>query len=350
MKDNSRPDGLVLSLIRSNSRILALLIGIVSAAAMLFCIEAIFYVLNHRENIEQSSLGPLYQYDELLGYKPKPNVVVPEIKRRNGEVIFDVTYSIDSYGRRITPVQNLEDRVQTILFFGCSFTFGTGVNDNETIPFYVSQFAPKYMPYNYGYRGYGPQAILAQLQSDEIIKQVHKTDGTILVYTYIDGHISRITGSMRVLKWAHHFPYYIIDSYDRLVRKGNFTSGRRFLTYFYQVIGRSQFVQYFDIDHPRINNDHIRLTARIIEESRNAFRDKFDSDNFYVLIYPGQRRYGKELIHYLKKAGVRYLDYSRLQDKMVYDRIKGDGHPTAKSHRAIAARLVKDLGIFGDDE
>ena len=42
-------------------------------------------------------------------------------------------------------------------------TFGLGVNDDETMPFYVAQYASHYTPYNYCVSGHHPHYVLAQL-------------------------------------------------------------------------------------------------------------------------------------------------------------------------------------------
>lgn len=328
------------------------MIGVAFAIVVLLCAEGVCDALNHRKekNIETMWTETLAQDDELLGYKAKPNAQVSAIKKSDGKIVYDVTYSIDEYSRRISPVKNPELGTNSILFFGGSFAFGEGVNDNETMPFHVSELAPHYRPYNYGFCGYGPQQMLAKLQDDEIIKEVKVDEGhKMLIYTFLDAHIGRAIGDMHSSSWTHHTPYYVIDDDEGLVRKGDFTSGRPIVTFLYRRIARSQLVKYFGVNHPRINDDHIRITARIIEESRNAFREKFNSNDFYVLIYPGSR-YGQRMIPYFESAGIRYLDYSDLIDptKKAFHLGESDHHPTAQAHKAVAARLVKDIGILDD--
>ena len=76
-------------------------------------------------------------------------------------------------------------------------TFGLGVNDNETMPFYVAHFASHYRPYNYGVSGYGPHNMLAQLQRGNLTKEINENHG-IAIYTFIDHHIDRAIRTMRV--------------------------------------------------------------------------------------------------------------------------------------------------------
>jgi len=65
-----------------------------------------------------------------------------------------------------------------------------------------------------------------------------------------------------------------------------------------------------------------------------------------VLLYPGVR-FGKDIIPYLARAGVKYLDYADFINWPHPElSLEGRGaHPTAQGHRIIAAQLAQDLGI-----
>ena len=288
-------------MIQSHPQTVALLIGTVLAFMLLVCVEGGFYLINQNKAGVKYIHKQVGQFEVLQGYEMTPNAKVLRIKKRNEKILYEVIYSTDEYGRRITPAESHKDRTNFLLFFGGSFTFGGGVNDNETMPYYVSRVASKYKPYNYGIGATGPPHMLAKLQSVQITKEIDEAKG-ISVYTFIDDHVNRVVGSSRMLRWGSHFPYFTIDRNERLIRKGNFASGRTILTFVYRTIGNSQIGRYFGINLPIINEHHIRLTSRVIEESRNVFRDKFNSDEYYVLIYPGSRHYGKKLIPFLEKG------------------------------------------------
>jgi hypothetical protein len=49
------------------------------------------------------------------------------------------------------------------------------------------------------------------------------------------------------------------------------------------------------------------------------------------------------MIPYLKKAGVKFIDY---HDKPAEPGIKGDGHPSPKGHFNVASQLAKDINAF----
>ncbi|MCB0213954.1 MAG: SGNH/GDSL hydrolase family protein, partial [Anaerolineae bacterium] len=193
--------GLVLALSGSLGTLLNALIGVIFTALLLYGIELFYYRLNHPSTPPEANAAPppaisregdytqdFTHPDELLGYVVRPDAQIHSIKKMGDEVIYDVVYTTDSYHRRITPVDNPEQRDKFMLFFGDSFTFGEGVHDNETLPYYVAQDLPDYMPYNYGLSGYGPQQMLAKLQSDDLATEVTESDG-IAIYIFIDAHV-----------------------------------------------------------------------------------------------------------------------------------------------------------------
>lgn len=329
-------------------------INLIFTVAILIFIEGIFFILNSlKERIAvyegEYDRKAFFQEDELLGYKPKINMRVSSVKKIRDKTIYNITYSIDEFGRRITPIIDSKQRPNFIMFFGCSYTFGQGVNDNETMPFYVSKFSSStYSPYNYGCIGYGPQNMLAKLQSNDINKEIKEKKG-ILIYTFIDDHIRRVVGSMRVYNtFGKNLPYFTIDKKGKLIRKCNFTSGRPVLSFLYRAIWRSQLVRYFcrNIDFKLwINESDLKLTCRILEEAYSIFRKKFNSEDFYVIFYP-HSIFGIKMIPYLEKAGIKYLDYSLLYMPDKEFRIEGDGHPNKKAYLDLALRITKDLGIF----
>lgn len=333
-------------------RITAFLIGVILSIIVLFCLETICYVLNiykSKKNPKHEwyySTQEYFQHDELLGYKPKSSIQTLAKLTIDGELVYDVVYSIDDYHRRISPVNHYGSRKKFALFFGGSYTFGEGVNDDETLPFYFSEFSSQYMPYNYGFHGYGPQEMLAKLQDDKFQEEIKERTG-ILVYTYLNGHVDRAIGSMYVFnEWGANMPFYTIDSQDNLIRKGSFSSGRPIISRFYKVLGRSYFMKYFNVQFPlRITDRHYKLTAKIIEESRDEFRRKFASENFYVVIYPNKRT-EKKIIPYFEKMSIKYFDYSNLFDPSGSYIFKGDGHPSPKAYRAIAERLSSDIPAY----
>ena len=61
---------------------------------------------------------------EILGYAPRKDNTAAHRKYYGNELIFDVLYTIDADGLRISPPFNPENNNGSILFFGGSFIYG----------------------------------------------------------------------------------------------------------------------------------------------------------------------------------------------------------------------------------
>lgn len=323
--------------------------GVVFTMALLLCIEVVFYTLNLfkpplKPKTTVVSSEVYVELDEALGYKLKPGLQITETQTIEGQQIYDVVYTIDDKGRRVTPVSRPEDRTHFILFFGGSYTFGAGLNDDETLPAYVGEFAPDYRPYNYGVPGYGTQQVFAKLQSDDLAAEIPQKQG-IAIYTFICAHIKRVIGTSDMQNaWGEFMPYYSLDAEGELVRNGNLISSRPTRAVLFTAVEISQTAKYFHLTLPRINDSHVSLTARMIEEAAKNYKKNFDSDAFYVLLYP-PAPCASRLTPYLDEANINYLNYDSLftlDDEGLWI---PDGHPTAPAQKIVAEKLVTDLGI-----
>ncbi|MBL4655272.1 MAG: hypothetical protein JKY33_05565 [Bacteroidia bacterium] len=335
--------GLVLIKNKSfNKSIIHICINILIIFLLVFMLESVFYLLNTKKNNEVLIQENYVLQDSLLGYKPKPDKKVHSKKIIKDITVYDVTYTIDKYGRRYTPTDS-STKNRFAIFFGCSHVFGAGVNDNETLPYYFGTLDDNYHSYNYGFLGYGPQQMLALLESGALTDQIQKNNGVAL-YLFTDDHVQRAVGSMTVYNlWGENMPYYVIDD-DTLLRKGNFTTGRSFISFIYKILGKSNIVDYFNISFPiKINNEHLNLTALVIAKAADYYKSQFNNDNFYVLFKP-ESKYVNALAPMLNDRNVNFLDYTNLfnkTDSAMY--IIGDGHPSAEANKRLAKKLVKDI-------
>jgi hypothetical protein len=330
---------------------------IVTAVIMVLFIKCIFLLaINYQNKKPKGFDGILVIYDSLLGYKPKPDCIHRSIKKSNdGTLIYDVQNSIDGNSHRITPVQDGSDRKCFILFFGCSFTYGEGLEDNQTLPFYVAQFCPEYMPYNFAFRGYGPQNMTAQLSSPTLQQQIKEKQG-LGIYVYNAWHIARTNGFMSVYNWwGRTLPNYFITKDGSVKRDGDFTTGRPWRSLLFQLLHKTRIAALFKMEiPPSINDKHIDLVCALIKESQTRFLKKFPGGRFYVLFHPYCTGNTTRITHYLQDNGIGFFAYPGLYDEdMATDWkhiITGDGHPSAYANKKLAEKLsadINDLNLAG---
>ena len=93
------------------------------------------------------------------------------------------------------------------MFFGDSYTFGIGVNDDETLPNVFSILSGMRV-LNFGVRGYGPHHMLRLLERD-VPKKITSSFPRLIVYTAIEDHIARAAGRAA---WDQNGPLYEIQN------------------------------------------------------------------------------------------------------------------------------------------
>lgn len=330
------------------------LVGLLLTVCILMAVEVVFRYLHKPETNE--IVGEYTQGfnipDPDYGYRPKPDSSISVTKKDStGRSIYSVRYSIDEFSRRVTPQENTKDRNRFLIFFGCSFTFGEGIEDDQTLPYFAARQAPCYATYNYGYSGYGPQQMLVRLHDPGFYRQIAQKKGIMI---YSPAHVSRAIGSYKVsTSWGKNFPYFYLDQAGNLKRDGDFQSGRPSTSFIYGALSKSVFLDTFlrpyDIPHTFSDSD-IETTARIIEKSFQLFNSQFNDSKAYFMLLPGVDYSDREVARHLVKSGIQVLDFSdRKEFRNDGYVIPNDGHPTALWNEQLAGLIVEKLGISGKE-
>lgn len=162
-----------------------------------------------------------------LGYAYPPNLKNYTSKKVayhtnfRKEVIYEVTYNTDSLSNRYTPHDNsnIPSKSESILFLGDSLTFGEGLNDNETLSYFIQTQTGR-SSLNAGLHGYGAHQSLKILEDEDLFKK--RTKGhTIksIIYRSIENHINRTAGYS---PWDIDGPCYELTGPNIVQYKGSF--------------------------------------------------------------------------------------------------------------------------------
>ena len=132
-------------------------VPIISTGLMLTLGEfSIPYIVCNEDTLTQHDSSTSYgggRYNERVlgfGYRPIPGVHTSRKLTSDGEVIYDVVYTIGEDGYR----RDVNAEVFDAFIYGGSFTFGEGLNDDETIPYYLNEMYG-IRTKNVGMHGYG---------------------------------------------------------------------------------------------------------------------------------------------------------------------------------------------------
>ena len=322
---------------------------------LFFYISIVFFALGIFETYLWITEKPEIQTDfpknaiirnhEILGYAPSKNIAAPHSKYYKKDLIFDVVYSIDSDGLRISPPCNTDSNLGSILFFGGSFTFGTGVNDKETMPYQVGiKTKGKYWIYNFGFRGYGPHQMLSAIQHG-FVERIVKYKPRYAIYQALRGHIGRAGG---LGFWDIHGPKYILNKDGSIVYDGHFNKEiTKILIKSY--IFRKILVK--KLNSINFDKRYVDLFIEIVSTSRELIESRYPECEFHVLFWDDNRHINnQDILNALREKGIRihiisniFKELSASVKQSGLKISKYDPHPTPLAHEIIAEYVARQI-------
>ncbi|GEM_PF-932572 len=317
-----------------------------------------------------------YKYNERIMLTSPPIIICSEDGRKiargiKGEGTITVGnnphtfyFETDTKGRRITPQPNTDNKGINCLFFGCSFTFGTGVNNNQTLPYYFGQLHPEIEVYNYGIPGGSPQEIYLQSTQSEIFADISPKH-TVVIYSFISDHLRRLKGTLNLIfrapKWVGCLPKLEFVN-DRIINKGKFEETHPYLFSFANILSKSllvkQMINYTQLDYPSpFTNENYDFLYILLNETKNQLSTYFPNLDFVIFIYPEHcstpntcpnLNYFMNLLNEKKNLWVISCEEKEIQEK--YSHLKSleehiilDGHPSPECYELFAEWINKEL-------
>lgn len=265
--------------------------------------------------------------------------------RRTGAIIYSVDYTIDPNLLRQTESC---ERGPAIVFFGCSFAFGEGLNDAETLPqAFADSIGRKERVLNLGFSGYGPQQWLSELQSG-LFDSVIGERGRLFVFWTGPGHIERAACKPY---WMRHAPRYALEN-GKLVLKGECYEGLSLRLREWA----DHWASYRWLVEPqvrKVNREDVELYVEMVLAAVDLAKEKYGVPA--IVLYdrtmdlprddlPATGFSAETIIERLKEGGATVIDVSLDNEKTTgaVISIPTDRHPTALANRLRAA-LLKDF-------
>jgi hypothetical protein len=290
-----------------------------------------------------------YPWDPVVQFRPLANTVVKARATWRDELLYDVSYTIDAAGARVTP--GSADRAPTYLFIGDSYTFSEGVNDADTLP---SQFARRLNPpahvVNLGVPGWGPTHMLRALETGLYDRYVVGKVAAVVMWV-TPPNLERATGES---SWLGNAPRYDWGADGKLRHTGTFTQHR--------------------LTHPIDGLAYLARThLRLVRRFSYAAEERKQADYYVALIGRiralVRERYGAPLILLSNGPEASPPDQPDLQYLPAFEGLRGlgapvvsvrsligppakwgqyfiphDGHPTPLLNRVVAEALADILG------
>jgi hypothetical protein len=342
----------------------AKLLWLNAGSACLLFGAAEFYFLERRHTpaTQEGTMRTSWmRLDDVLGYAPKAGALVTDRRiLRGGELMWDVSYTIDDRGLRVTPRPDGPDsRTDCVLFFGDSFTFGTGVSDQETMPYQVAMKSAKAIRvFNFGVGGYGAHQMLSAIEH-RLIEKVTGCDRRLVkqvIYQAIWQHAGRVAGLVR---WDHHGPWYDFDETGAVIYRGHFDDGfqgiwrRIWLVTATQAAKSEVYRRVMGITGEalrRLGDTDLALYVSVVARTRELIHTRYPCASFHVLFWDTNEDPSLEILDRLRLLGPQLHRMSTILPNYDYG-VGGstykihpqDGHPNALAHELIADRVVETI-------
>lgn len=270
--------------------------------------------LSPREPLE------IHQTDPILGWTNKANA-----KAVDRHYDYEVTYDLNEHGHRAAgniKREGNDSEQPSVVCLGGSFTFGQGVENDETYPYVTSQLlGDQFQVINAGVNGWG--TVQATLYLDRIIAQGKRP--AIVTYGFIPAHLVRNADRESWLK--------VLALSDREKPVINFYKDHPI---FQRLVGVGDGAE----DSPSLDEEEADITLKCIARMDQLCK-QIDA-KFYCLLLgndsaPDSPSFATSewLEKELAELGVSTISMIDIPP----ERFRHDGHPLPSWHQKVAERL-----------
>lgn len=233
-----------------------------------------------------------------------------------------------------------------IVLFGCSFTYGYGLEENQTFSQKLADASGRTV-YNRGWIGTGTPFMYYQLNRKDIKKEI--PDAEYIIYTFMPDHFYRLLGG-RVSAFAPD----IMLSYK--IKNGKLIEQKPLFLPLHSLF---TVINIEDIIHSKKNRDlepQKQMFDKLMLESFKLAKLKYPNAKFIILLFDNKEEHNKggksnAISTYVKTYNqkgfvvipVDKLLGHKLEDSKYYTT---DGyHPSETAWNEIVPKLVKNLNL-----
>jgi len=316
------------------SLLIPTLVFVVSAEAILRAMGAEPWRVREI-SIEVHPGGKFFTKHPILGYSHIPGEF--EVTLRTGYT-FHVTHLPNTL--RIThPIEQVEEEGGTrtkeeIWIFGCSYTHGWSLNDEETYAWLLQERLPEHEIVNFGVSGYGTIHSLLQFRD-----ALEARTPRVALLVYAQFHDDRNTFSRsrrkRLAPWNRLGP--LVQPYARFDRKGELRHSMADVVYpEFPLMRHLALAHFIEQKYNELEARWLRshaVSESLVEEMADLAREH--GVDFIVANIQGP----DEMMKFAEKNGIANVDIS-VDDRIAENTNRPhDPHPSALANRQFADRL-----------
>jgi hypothetical protein len=301
-------------------------------------VETYTYYANRSQIIITRTIPVEWRRDETsIGSRPVPNTTITFEESLGGQLIDKVTYRFDGSGLREIPAA-VQGKPHRVVFFGCSYMFGHGVKDDQTLPYYfVREARGTFEGFNFAGDGWGPHQMLREIETG-FIRRVAGTP-ELAIYEAIPDHLRRVAGRA---PWEDGPKYDLCRGneacYSGQYHSADYATGRRW-------IDRSWIVRFFDYHSEKLSQpSDIPLYMAVLKRTRTVLEQ---NGTRFVIVLWDQNDLAKTMMKALRANQFDVIALSSIFPKSDLKNgrlIQLDRHPSPATNEEIAAYLWKQVG------
>lgn len=275
----------------------------------------------------------------VLGWGPTAPGTFSSAEYKNGKPVYKVTYTFDDDLLRLTKATK---DGPTIAFFGDSFTFGSGINDVDTLPQSFADIAPGFNVINLAYQAYSPAQVLREMQVGLFDKRLESP--RLFVLQTAPWHAERTSCRRAFVTKGPH--YRLVDG--KLEFAGPCATGewQRFADAFRSLA----FYRFFlEPIFARPSHADLETYIDIVNAITKLAHDKYRVPFVILYAFP-QPRYlagtgytNQRIEADFRAAGAHLIDTNVDGKPGDVLEIPDNGHPTGTANRLLARKLLDDL-------
>ncbi len=287
-----------------------------------------------------------------LGWAPTGNVEGRCQGYRGSVEFYDYKFSTNRHGMRISPPYQKHGVAGCVLFFGGSFTWGSGIDDEEVIHYRVGvRSGGRFRTQNFALGGYGTHQMLAAIEHGLVAARID-CHPTHVVYLAIFDHIRRVAG---IGDWAWTGPHYVLRDNGSVHYVGQFADEHSSIVRELYKFGkyRSGIASRLLNRRDPVSQEEIDLFTAIMKATRDLLESEFPGTEFHVLYWEKEKEYDDILLDALATTGITVHSMAKaLQNEggkdSIYRLHRYDGHPNALAHDRMAEYVLAE--ILGDTD
>lgn len=237
--------------------------------------------------------------------------------------------------KKMRSISGKNYKKNPIILFGCSVTYGTGLNEYENFSGVLSELTKRPV-YNLANDGWTFSHMLKNLQSNKTLEKLHPD---YVIYTFIVDQMRRL---YLYQGWPHDTGVYLrfkIDKNDNLVEvKNNFNFLWRSLLV--------KTIQYKIPDYKILNEKETnKLMLKILQESSNIMKERYPEAKLIMLLYCDYNCKEKNLTltpnsYFMQEDALKEIEnmgFTACTPEYKVD----DYHPSAKFWKEFTPKLVQ---------